>query len=74
LAPGDYTLRAISDDGVRVWVDGALVIDNWKAHESAVDSVSLTGGHHELKVQYYQADGWYEVRVEIVRAVANSLR
>src|ERR1035437_9125360 len=30
LAPGTYTLRTISDDAVRVWVDGKLVIDAWK--------------------------------------------
>lgn len=67
LAPGEYGLRAISDDGIRVWVDGALVIDRWAPHESAVDSVGLAGGRHELRVQFYQADGWTELRVEIVR-------
>jgi parallel beta-helix repeat protein len=67
LAAGEYTLRTISDDGVRVWIDGALVIDNWKPHESALDFAPLTGGHHDIRVQYYQGDGWYELRVEIVR-------
>jgi parallel beta-helix repeat protein len=67
LAPGEYTLRTISDDGVRVWVDGVLVIDNWSPHESALDFAALKGGHHDLRVQYYQVDGWYEFRVEIVR-------
>jgi nitrous oxidase accessory protein NosD len=67
LPPGEYTLRTLSDDGVRVWVDGALVIDNWKQHETAVDFASLAGGHHDLRVQYYQGDGWYELRLDIVR-------
>ncbi len=67
LAPGTYTLRAISDDGVRVWVDGALVIDNWTPHESQVDSAPLAGGRHELRVEYYQVDGWTELRVDVVR-------
>jgi len=67
LAPGEYSLRTISDDGVRVWVDGTLVIDDWKPHESNVDFAPLTGGHHDVRVLYYQADGWYELRVEIVR-------
>jgi hypothetical protein len=67
LASGEYTLRILSDDGVRAWVDGALVIDDWKPHETALDFVSLTGGHHDLRVQYYQGDGWYELRFEIVR-------
>ena len=41
LAPGEYTLRTISDDGVRVWVDSVLVIDNWAPHESALDFATL---------------------------------
>jgi parallel beta-helix repeat protein len=67
LAPGEYTLKTISDDGVRVWVDSTLVIDNWKPHESAVDFAPLSGGHHDIRVQYYQGDGWYELRLDIVR-------
>ncbi len=67
LAPGEYTLRTLSDDGVRVWVDGALVIDDWKPHETALDFAPLSGGHHDIRVQYYQGDGWYELRLEIVR-------
>jgi hypothetical protein len=67
LSPGEYTLRTISDDGVRVWVDGALVIDNWTPHESALDFAPLKGGHHDLRLQYYQADGWYELRLDIIK-------
>lgn len=67
LPPGEYTLRTISDDGIRVWVDSALVIDNWTPHESALDFATLQGGRHNIRVQYYQADGWYEFRLDIVR-------
>ena len=72
LAPGEYTLRTLSDDGVRVWVDGALVIDDWKPHETALDFASLAGGHHDLRVQYYQGDGWYELRLDIVKGKERS--
>jgi nitrous oxidase accessory protein NosD len=67
LAPGEYTLRTLSDDGVRVWVDGALVIDDWKPHETSLDFAPLSGGHHDIRVQYYQGDGWYELRLDIIR-------
>ncbi|HEX7546292.1 MAG TPA: right-handed parallel beta-helix repeat-containing protein [Gemmatimonadaceae bacterium] len=67
LAPGAYTLRTISDDAVRVWVDGKLAIDDWKPHESAVDVAPLSAGRHELLVQYFQVDGWTELRLDIVR-------
>lgn len=68
LPPGAYTLRAISDDAVRVWVDGKLVVDAWSPHESRVDEAPIAGGGHELRVEYYQNDGWVELRVEVVRS------
>ncbi|MCX5765338.1 MAG: right-handed parallel beta-helix repeat-containing protein [Gemmatimonadetes bacterium] len=64
---GTHTLRTISDDAVRVWVDGALVIDNWVPHESTVDAVPISAGKHELRVQYVQVDGWTELRLEILK-------
>jgi alpha-L-fucosidase len=67
LAPGAYTLRTISDDAIRVWIDGRLAIDDWTPHESVVDAVPIRGGKHELRVEYYQVDGWTELRVDIVR-------
>ena len=67
LAPGTYTLRTISDDGVRVWIDGRLAIDDWTPHESAVDVAPVRGGEHELRVEYYQVDGWTELSLDIVR-------
>jgi hypothetical protein len=73
LATGEYTLRTLSDDGIRVWVDSALVIDDWKPHETALDFATLSGGHHDIRVQYYQGDGWYELRLEIVKGVDRSL-
>jgi alpha-L-fucosidase len=72
LAPGEYTLRTISDDGIRVWVDGRLVIDNWDLHGSEIDYAPLTGGAHQLRVQYFQIDGWTELRLEILRGVQRS--
>ena len=72
LAPGDYTLRTISDDGIRVWVDGRLVIDNWDLHGSEIDYAPLTAGRHELRVQYFQIDGWTELRLDILRGTQRS--
>src|SRR5688572_2698207 len=72
LPPGRYRLRTISDDGIRVWVDGKLVIERWSTHESTVDEAPLTGGRHDLRVQYYQNGGWTELRVEIVRSPVQS--
>ena len=72
LPPGEYTIRTISDDGIRVWLDGKLVIDNWDLHGSEIDYAPLTGGKHELKVQYFQIEGWTELRLDILRGVQRS--
>lgn len=67
LPKGEFVLRTISDDGVRVWIDGKLAIDRWDIHESIVDESPITGGKHTLRVEYFERTGWAELRVEIVR-------
>jgi hypothetical protein len=59
-AAGEYSLITSSDDGARLWVDGALVIDAWTpAHTVRDDSVklNLTAGRHAIKVEYYDNEG-----------------
>ncbi|MFK8080650.1 MAG: DUF1996 domain-containing protein [Granulosicoccus sp.] len=49
-----------SDDGVRLYLDGKLLIDNWTEHEAIIDSVRTTleaGRAHAITVQYYQGKG-----------------
>jgi parallel beta-helix repeat protein len=67
-----YSLRTISDDAVRVWVDGELVIDNWQPHGSIVDYAGIEPGSHDIRVVHYQVDGWTEIRVEVVKDNARS--
>jgi hypothetical protein len=62
-----FRLRVISDDGVRVWVDGKLVIDNWDVHGSEIDEITVPGGAHKIKVEYFEATGWAEFRLEFAR-------
>ncbi|MBW4080037.1 glycosyl hydrolase [Paenibacillus sp. S150] len=55
-----YTLYTSSDDGIRVWVDGVLVIDSWikQSGQERQGSVNLIAGKlHELKVEYYENQG-----------------
>ncbi|HEY3219218.1 MAG TPA: NosD domain-containing protein [Gemmatimonadales bacterium] len=73
LPAGTYSLRTISDDAVRVWVDSALVIDNWTPHESQVDYAPLSAGTHDVRVEYKQVEGWVELRVDIIRGLARSV-
>jgi len=67
LPQGQYVVRTISDDGIRVWMDDERIIDRWSPHESALDTVPVAGGKHRLKVEYYEINGFAELRVEILR-------
>lgn len=52
-----YTFVTHSDDGVRVWVDGRLLIDNWTTHAEQADTgtIALTAGRpYDIKVEYYE--------------------
>jgi hypothetical protein len=56
---GNYTFQTTSDDGVRLWIDGTLVIDNWTTHASTTNSslpISLKAGfYYELKLEYFES-------------------
>ena len=55
-----YTLSTISDDGVRLWLDGQLLLDNWTEHSETEDAVSLAlvaGRRYDLKLEYFERTG-----------------
>lgn len=55
-----YTIYSSSDDGIRVWIDGVLVIDSWinQSGQERKGSIRLTAGKlHALKVEYYENQG-----------------
>lgn len=52
----EYTFYTVSDDGVRLWVNGTKIIDNWNDH-SAVENkgtIALRAGQkYDIKLEYY---------------------
>ncbi len=60
-ASGAHVLQTVSDDGVRVYVDGLLVIDNWTAHAATVNTATAlnwkAGERHVLTVEYQELGG-----------------
>jgi PA14 domain len=67
LPQGNYTLQ-VSDDGVRVWMDGAMILDEWAPHQSKVNRVSIRGGgERRFKVEYCDVTGFAELRFDIQR-------
>lgn len=65
---GYYTIVANSDDGVRVWLDGALVIDGWYDHSATTFTATrnLGAGLHAFHVEYYEHTGTALISVQIV--------
>lgn len=57
LEEGVYRFYARSDDGVRVWVDNQLIIDEWKPVQNRTfqADIALGTGSHAMRVDYYEA-------------------
>jgi hypothetical protein len=58
---GNYRFRTESDDGVRLWVNGKLVINNWTDHAGTLNTsawISLAAGtKYDLRMEYYNNTG-----------------
>jgi hypothetical protein len=56
---GNYIFKARVDDGIRLWVDGNLLIDQWKPQvvTEFTATRSLSAGKHEIKVEYFERMG-----------------
>jgi len=59
FAPGTYRFTATMDDGMRVYLDNALIIDSWtdSQEHTVTKDVYVSGGDHDLKVDYYEVGG-----------------
>lgn len=59
ILPGYYTVTATADDGVRVWVDNTLLIDEWHDQSPTTYAalVYLNAGAHTWRVEYYNHGG-----------------
>ena len=64
-ATGTWHLATVSDDGIRVWVDGKLVIDDWTHHGPTPHDadLDLAAGKHAIRVEHFEIDGWAALRV-----------
>jgi hypothetical protein len=62
-----YTFFVSSDDGVRVWVNGQLIAENWTDHPVTENAgtISLTAGQlNDLKVEFYEQKGEAVAKLE----------
>jgi len=65
LSEGGYRFYAYSDDGVRLWVNGALVIDQWRDQSPTMSTGTryLKAGEYDIQVEYYEGVANAQIRV-----------
>ena len=57
---GQYTFYTLSDDGVRLWVNNELIIDNWTDHSASTNNGKIkldANKRYDIKLEYYEAVG-----------------
>jgi beta-glucosidase len=60
-ATGLYRLGASTDDGVRLWLDGKLLIERWFDRGATLDAVAIrleAGRQYDIRIDYYENSGW----------------
>jgi len=55
-----YSFYTITDDGIRVWVNSKLIIENWSHHGDTEDTGTINlvaGKSYSIEIEYFQAGG-----------------
>ncbi len=69
LPAGEYEFRLVSDDGVRLLVDGEVKFEDWTHHSPKDDRVRvrLPEGKHRLRLEHFELDGWAVLTLRLRR-------
>src|SRR5207249_9153744 len=55
---GTYLCRFFTDDGLQVWIDGRLIVDEWRAPQVADFSAAVAlDGPTPIKIRWFERDG-----------------
>jgi hypothetical protein len=71
---GTYTIEVHSDDGVRVYTNGSLVIDKWSGATSTSTSVYLNAGWYNVTVKYWQGSDALRLYLGVVLPNGTAVR
>jgi len=65
---GNYRFTTVSSDGIRLWVNGQLVVNNWTDHSTTTNTsaaISLTAGvRYTITLEYYERAGSAVARLQ----------
>ncbi|MEW5956895.1 MAG: PA14 domain-containing protein [Chloroflexota bacterium] len=70
VPPGTYQITVTADDGVRLWVDDQLLIDQWRDQAATPYTAQtyLGPGHHLIRLEYYENLGEAVIRISWTQA------
>ncbi len=55
---GQYRITVASDDGIKLFLDGQLILDRWDVHEPVVDMLEVDlGGEHRFEIEHFDEQG-----------------
>ena len=63
---GTYTFYTQSDDGIRLWVNGQQLVNNWTDHGTTENSgtIALTAGQrYDIRLEFYENGGGATARL-----------
>ena len=72
---GDYRFLADVDDGVKLYLDGWLIIDEWNTNPYVLHSgvfADIKPGVHTLRVEYFEAAGDAHIKVWFERTLVSA--
>jgi len=67
-AEDDFKFYVSADDGVRLYLDDVLVIDDWKTHGETLDTYTAhlgVGKSHKIRLEYFESTGTATARFGI---------
>jgi hypothetical protein len=78
IESGTHQFRTFSDDGVRLWVNGRLIVNNWTDHASTYNMSSLVtltaGQRYDIRMDFYENTGGALARLEWKRPGQNTFQ
>ena len=71
---GNYTFTTTADDGVRVYIDNELLIDQWKdqAPTTYTANKTVSAGDHTIRMEYYEKGGGATAKLSWVKENTSS--
>ncbi|MFT5083243.1 MAG: MSHA biogenesis protein MshQ [Lentisphaeria bacterium] len=65
---GAYRFYTVSDDGVRLYLDGNLIINNWGDHSATTNTSAVqvlnTGQRYSITMEFYEHAGFAQARLQ----------